>query len=100
MVEGPLQVDGERLVRLLVEAEVVNETRLLPARIIVVVRCPMESQDHVVVRVAPFGSVDYAPLEGCVNVGYSTVNRRRVAFATTSAFAAARAFSVALIDLR
>ena len=31
---------------------------------------------------------------------YSTVNRRRVAFATTSTPAAARAFSVALIDLR
>jgi len=31
---------------------------------------------------------------------YSTVNRRRVAFSTTSASAAARAFSVALIDPR
>ena len=44
MVEDPPKVDGERIVRLLVEAEVVDGGGLLPARIVIIPRATTTTQ--------------------------------------------------------
>src|SRR6266567_8975922 len=64
MVERPPQIDRERLVCLLVEAELADGTGLVPARVVVVARGIVEAEVHVVVRPDPFAGVDDAPLEG------------------------------------
>src|SRR5438876_2488241 len=64
MVERPPQIDRERLVCLLVEAELADGPGLVPARVVVVARSIVEAEFHVVVRADPFAGVDDAPLEG------------------------------------
>src|SRR5262249_41587853 len=59
----------QRVVRFLVEGELVRGTRLVPARVVVVARGPVQSEDHVVVRSHPFAGVDDAPLKRCIDVG-------------------------------
>src|SRR6266436_2290346 len=68
MVERPLQVDRKRLIRLLVEAELVYGTGLVPARVVVEARGIVETELHVVMRSDPFAGVDDAPLEGGVDL--------------------------------
>src|SRR5262245_24061642 len=76
MVERSAQIEGEALVRLLVEGELEHVARFLPARIVVVARGVVEAELHVVVRAHPFGGVDHAPLEGRVDVGGRGERRR------------------------
>ena len=76
MVERPPQIDRERLVRLLVEAELAHGAGLVPARVVVVARGLVEAQLHVVVRPDPFGGVDHAPLERGVDLGGRGEDRR------------------------
>src|SRR5262245_7827350 len=69
MVQSPLQVNRQRLVRFLVEAEVVGGTRLVPARVVVVARGLVKAQHHVVVWPHPFTGVDDTPLERGIDIG-------------------------------
>src|SRR5712691_1211104 len=69
MVERPLQIGRECLVRLLVEAELGRGARLVPTRVVVVARGLLETQLHVVMRPDPFGGVNHAPLESGVDIG-------------------------------
>src|SRR5207245_10936359 len=64
MVERPPQLDREGVGRLLVEAELADGPRFVPARIVVIPRGIVEAELHVVVRPDPVGGVDHAPLEG------------------------------------
>src|SRR5262249_60171741 len=75
-VGGAPQIDWERLVRLLVEAKLGHRAGLVPAGIVVVARGLVQAELHVLMRPNPFGSVDYAPLEGGVNVGGGSDHRR------------------------
>src|SRR5215467_9937646 len=76
MIEHPLQLDGEPLVRLFVEAEIEGGAGLVPARVVVVPRRLVKTQIHVVMRPGPFGGVDHAPLEGGVDLGAGREHRR------------------------
>src|SRR6266542_6659826 len=69
MIECPPQIDGERVVRLLVEAELVCRARLVPAGIVIVTSSILKTQLHVVMRPDPFGGVNHAPLERGVDIG-------------------------------
>src|SRR6185295_12667425 len=62
MIEGPSEIDGERLVCLLAEAELADGPGLVPARVVVVACGIVEAEFHVVVRPDPFAGVDHAPL--------------------------------------
>src|SRR6266446_8100109 len=64
MVECPPQIDRERLVCLLVEAELADGPGLVPARVVVVARGIVEAEFHVVMGPNPFAGIDDAPLEG------------------------------------
>src|SRR5713226_2150152 len=64
MVECPPQIDRERLVCLLVEAELADGPGLVPARVVVVARGIVEAEFHVVMRSGPFAGIDHATLEG------------------------------------
>ena len=76
MVERPLQVDGERLVRFLVEPELVHRPRLVPAWVVVEGRGIVETELHVVMRTDPFTRVDDAALERGVDLTAWGQNRR------------------------
>src|SRR5437667_5132488 len=76
MVESPPQINRERLVRLLVEAELVHIARLLPTRIVVVARCLVEAQLHVVMRSHPFAGIDHSPLERGIDLRPRNKHRR------------------------
>src|SRR6266446_2180600 len=69
VVERPPQIHRKRLVRLLVETELVCGTWLVPARVVVVTRGLVQAQLHVVVRSNPFAGVDHAPLERGIDIG-------------------------------
>src|SRR5215470_13555037 len=76
VVEHAPQVDGQSLVGLLVEAELLHSARLVPARVVVVARRLVQVQQHVVMRRGPFGSVDHAALERSVDVHSGGQHRR------------------------
>src|SRR6266542_2387923 len=76
MIERPPQIDRERLVCLLVETEVLRAAWLVPARVVVVLRGPVETELHVVMRSDPFGGVDDAPFKGTVDLVAWNVDRR------------------------
>src|SRR6516164_10173137 len=90
VVERALQVDRKRLVRLLVEAELVRRPGLVPAGIIVIARGPMQAELHVVVRPDPLRGVDHATLERGEDVG-ARGQRRRAARLDVHPAAEARA---------
>src|SRR5262245_18101271 len=68
MVEHSPKIDRERIVGLLVEAEVLHCAWLVPAGIIVVARGLVQAQDHVVVRPNSFGRIEHTPLEGAEDI--------------------------------
>src|SRR6266404_2814228 len=76
VIEGPLQIDGKRFVRLLVEAELGRVAGLVPARVVIVPRGLVETELHVVMRPDPFGGVDHAPLQLGVDLGGRGEDRR------------------------
>src|SRR6266853_2808208 len=76
MIEHPPEIDRERLVRLLVEAEFVHGAGLVPARVVVVARGLVQAQLHVVMRPHPFAGVDDAPLEGSIYLAAWSKHRR------------------------
>jgi hypothetical protein len=75
-IEGPPEIDRERVVRLPVEPELDSRSWLVPARVIVVAGGLVEAEFHVVMRPDPFGGVDHAPLEGGVDVAGRHEGRR------------------------
>src|SRR5262245_46604390 len=68
MIERPSQIDRERLVRLLVEAELVHGAWLVPAGIVVVTGSLVETENHIGMRRDVLGRVDDASLEGRVDL--------------------------------
>src|SRR5262245_13725567 len=76
VIEHAPQVDGQPVVGLLVEAELLHGARLVPARVVVVARSLVQVQQHVVMRRSPFGSVDHAALERSVDVHGGGQHRR------------------------
>src|SRR5262245_35017260 len=67
--------NGQRLVRLLVEAELERRAGLVPTGVIVVARGPVEAENHVVVWPREFRGVDHAPFQGSVDLGGRGQNR-------------------------
>src|SRR4029450_11888017 len=63
VVEHPLKVDRERVVRLLVEAKIERATGLVPPRIVGGARGILQPKLHVVMWPNPFAGVDDAALE-------------------------------------
>jgi hypothetical protein len=60
-LEDPLQVGRERLVRLLVEAELGHGAGLVPTGVVIVAGGVLQIQLQVVVRPDPFAGFDQAP---------------------------------------
>jgi hypothetical protein len=76
VVEHPPQIHRERLVRLLVEAELERGAGLVPAWVVVVPRGLVKAKLQVIVWTHPFARVDHAPLEGGVDLGGRGDDRR------------------------
>src|SRR5262245_34074686 len=76
MVERPPQIDRKRLICLFVEAELLDGTRLLPARVVVVLRSLVEAELHVVMGSEPFAGVDDTALHRAVNIRARYEDRR------------------------
>src|SRR5262249_7697493 len=67
-VERLPQVDWERIVGFLVEAELGHGAGLVPTRIVVIASGVVQAQRHVVMRANPFARVDRAALERSVDL--------------------------------
>src|SRR5215510_15865861 len=76
MVECPPQIDGERLVRLLVEAEVLRRAGFVPPRVVVVASSLVQSDLHIEVWADEFGGVDHTALEGGEDLAAGNEHRR------------------------
>ena len=76
VVQRAAQIDRQRLVRLLVEAELADGSGLVPSREIVVARRVVEPELQIVVRPHPLGRVDDAALERREDAGGRDQDRR------------------------
>src|SRR5215467_15801095 len=80
VVQDLPELRREALVRLSVEHELGHRARLMPPRIVVVVRGGMQAQLHVVVRPNPFRGVDHTPLEGGIDISTRSQDRGAAGF--------------------